>query len=147
MPKEYMTPKERWLAVLNRQKPDRVPMDYWATPEASARLIKHLGLSSKSEQELVKDFAQPIFDNRMHPTAGYAALRQALKQLHVDFVISVSPRYVGPLIPDDEDVFGCQYRTINYGTGEYKEITFSPLAGYNSVEEIEASFHWPDPDW
>jgi hypothetical protein len=74
MPKENMTPKERWLAVLNRQKPDRVPMDYWATPEASARLIKHLGLSSKSEKELVKDFAQPIFDNRMHPTAGFAAL-------------------------------------------------------------------------
>ena len=147
MPKEYMTPKERWLAVLNRQKPDRVPMDYWATPEASARLIKHLGLSSKSEQELVKDFAQPIFDNRMHPSAGYAALRQALKQLHVDFVISASPRYVGPPIPDDEDVFGCQYRIINYGSGEYNEITFSPLAGYNSVEEIEASYHWPDPDW
>jgi uroporphyrinogen decarboxylase len=147
MPKENMTPKERWLAVLNRQKPDRIPMDYWATPEASARLIKYMGLSSDSEKELVKDFAQPIFDNRMHPTAGYEVLRQALKQLHVDFVITASPRYVGPPIPDNEDVFGCQYRTINYGSGEYNEITFSPLASYSSVEEIEASYHWPDPDW
>lgn len=147
MPKESMTPKERWLAVLNRQKPDRVPMDYWATPEASARLIKYLGLSSNSEKELVQDFAQPIFDNRMHPTAGYEVLRQALKQLHIDFVITASPRYVGPPIPDNEDVFGCKYRTINYGSGEYNEITFSPLASYSSVEEIETSYHWPDPDW
>jgi uroporphyrinogen decarboxylase len=147
MPKENMTPKERWLAVLNRQKPDRVPMDYWATPEASAKLIRHLGLSSKDEQELIKDFDQSIFDNRIHPTEGFSALQQALKQLHVDFVISVSPRYVGPPVPDDEDVFGCHYRPINYGTGEYNEITYSPLAGYTSVEEIEASYHWPDPDW
>ena len=25
-----MTPLERWLAVFRREKPDRVPMDYWA---------------------------------------------------------------------------------------------------------------------
>ena len=30
-----MTSKERWLAVLNREQPDRVPMDYWATGEAN----------------------------------------------------------------------------------------------------------------
>jgi uroporphyrinogen decarboxylase len=31
MPRETMTPRERWLAVLRREKPDRVPMDYWTT--------------------------------------------------------------------------------------------------------------------
>ena len=29
-----MSPRERWLAVLNRETPDRVPMDIWATEEA-----------------------------------------------------------------------------------------------------------------
>ena len=43
MPHESMTPRERWLAVLRRQTPDRVPMDYWATLEASASLMQHLG--------------------------------------------------------------------------------------------------------
>ena len=43
MPKETMTPRERWLAVLKRQKPDRVPTDYWSTKEATAKLKKHLG--------------------------------------------------------------------------------------------------------
>jgi uroporphyrinogen decarboxylase len=38
-----MTPRERWLAVLQRKTPDRVPLDYWATPEATAKLLKHLG--------------------------------------------------------------------------------------------------------
>ena len=147
MPKENMTPKERWLAVLNRQKPDRVPMDYWSTPEASARLIRHLGLSAKSEKELVVDLNLPLEDNLLHPSPGYLALRQALKQLHIDFVITVCPRYVGPPLPVDTDEFGCRYRAIDYGMGEYDEVAFHPLAGFNTVEEIAAGFRWPDPDW
>ena len=46
MPRETMTPRERWLAVLRRGKPDRVPMDYWATDEATDKLMKHLGVST-----------------------------------------------------------------------------------------------------
>ena len=39
-----MTPRERWLTVLNGGVPDRVPVDYRATPEATAKLLKHLGV-------------------------------------------------------------------------------------------------------
>ncbi len=46
MTKETMTGRERWLAVLNRQKPDRIPMDYWATPEVIEKLMKYLGNAS-----------------------------------------------------------------------------------------------------
>jgi uroporphyrinogen decarboxylase len=49
MPKETMTPKERWLAVLRREKPDRIPMDYWATDEATQKLMGHLGCGSTDE--------------------------------------------------------------------------------------------------
>jgi len=35
-----MTPRERWLAVLEGEKPDRLPMDYWGTDEATARLVE-----------------------------------------------------------------------------------------------------------
>jgi uroporphyrinogen decarboxylase len=38
-----MTPRERWLAVLNRETPDRLPLDYRATGEFDARLMAHLG--------------------------------------------------------------------------------------------------------
>ena len=33
MRNDAMTPRERWLAVLRRQKPDRIPTDYWGRPK------------------------------------------------------------------------------------------------------------------
>ena len=120
MPKEIMTPRERWLAVLNRQKPDRVPMDYRATREATAKLMEHL---------CVGDVA-----------AMY-------ERLHIDRVVSPSPQYVGPSVPKGEDVFGRRFRPVDYGTGVYNECVHSPLAEHQSVEEIEANYTWPGPDW
>jgi uroporphyrinogen decarboxylase len=120
MQKETMTPRERWLAVLKRQKPDRVPMDYWATDEATEKMMKHLGSRSK---------------------------RKMLEKLHVDFLVKVEPRYKGPKIPDEHDVFGCQYKKMSYGSGVYDECLVHPLAQFNSVEEIEQNYAWPNPDW
>ena len=120
MPKETMTPRERWLAVLRRAKPDRVPMDYWATPEATTRLMRHTGARTR---------------------------RQLLRRLHIDYVVSVGPRYVGPRLPRRTDVFGCRYRMVSYGAGAYNEVTSHPLAAFSSVEEIQAHYTWPDPDW
>jgi len=115
-----MSPKERWLAVLTRQKPDRVPMDYWSTPEVTEKLMKHFGASSRSEM---------------------------LMKMRVDFVVTVSPRYIGPVFPEGMDVFGVVHREINFGSGVYSEAVTNPLAKYDSVEEIDANYTWPDPDW
>lgn len=147
MPNETMTPKERWLAVLSRQTPDRVPMDYWTTPEFSAKLVMQMGTSRASYAELVRGFNGPAHDNTLKPSAAYAALLEALKMLKVDFLISVGGKYCGPKLPEDTDVFGIQYRSIDYGTGEYSEAATHPLAQFNSVEEIEAHYTWPNPDW
>ena len=119
MPKETMTPRERWLAVLNREKPDRIPMDYWATGEANEKLLSHLGCD---------------YD-------------EMLRRLHIDTLVAVGGRYVGPPIPEDSDVFGIRRRTVEYGTGVYSESVYAPLAEYKSVEEIEADYTWPIPDW
>jgi len=115
-----MTPRERWLAVLRRQKPDRVPMDYWGTEETTALLRKHLGCRTK---------------------------REALAKLHVDFVVQVEPRYVGPKLARHTDVFGCRHRIAHYGAGTYEECVSHPLAAFRSVEEVEAHYQWPNPDW
>jgi len=145
MPKETMTPRERWLAVLTRQQPDRVPMDYWATPEATAKLIKHLGLSSKSERQIVADLEPSRFG--VDDAPGRTLVAEMLKMLHVDFVLRVGPRYVGSLPPEDTDIFGCRYRDVDYGTGIYSECVYHPLARFGSVEEIERNYTWPDPAW
>lgn len=120
MSKETMTPRERWLAVLNRQKPDRVPMDYWATPEVTATLMQYLGCETK----------QSLYE-----------------RLHIDRVITVGPKYVGPPLPEDTDVFGCRYKEINYEGGTYRECVYHPLAEYKTLDEIKQHYKWPRPDW
>lgn len=115
-----MTPKERWLAVLSGNKPDRIPMDYWATPETTAMLMKHFGCSTELDM---------------------------CRKLHVDMIIKVNPEYVGPPVPQGYDIFGCQYKEVDYGTGIYEECIFHPLASYNSIKEVECHYHWPDPNW
>ncbi|MCX6343548.1 MAG: uroporphyrinogen-III decarboxylase-like protein [Armatimonadetes bacterium] len=118
MPKETMTGRERWLAVLNREKPDRTPMDIWATGEAIEKLCKRLNC----------DYDEMI------------------KRLHIDRPFIVWGDYIGPEAKPGEDIYGLKYRNVDYGTGEYVECCYSPLAQYESVEEIEANYTWPDID-
>ncbi len=120
MPNETMTPKERWEAVLTRQTPDRVPMDYWGTDEANAKLMDHMGI----------DDMDLIFE-----------------KLHIDVPFGVGGRFVGPEAKEGEDLFGCKHRTIEYATGTYTECVVNPLAGYCTAEEIEADYNWPQSDW
>ncbi|MBN2301064.1 MAG: uroporphyrinogen-III decarboxylase-like protein [Lentisphaerae bacterium] len=121
MHKETMNPRERWEAVLKREKPDRIPMDYWATKEASAKLVKHMQCGD---------------------------LDEALAKLHVDRPRDVYPRYIGPPRKEDTDSFGCKRKRVQYGDGYYYECASNPLAQYNSVEEIEKNYTWPtNDDW
>ncbi len=120
MHKESMTPKERWLAVLQRKTPDRVPMDYWGTDETMDKLMRHLGCADPWE---------------------------VFRTLHIDRIVSVQPRYVGPPVDDDHDIFGCGFRKVHYEGGVYRECVFHPLAGYETIEEVEANYTWPSADW
>ncbi len=120
MASQSMSAKERWEAVLRREPTDRVPTDYWATPEATAKLVAHLGLDG--------------------PDGLY-------ERLHIDRVINVGPRYVGPELAPRTDIFGCVHRTVEYDTGEYSECVFNPLANYETVAEIEANYEWPRSEW
>jgi len=115
-----MTPRERWLAVLQHQPADRVPVDYRATPEATQKVMEYLGVSD---------------------------LEQMMARLHIDPVVDVGPRYVGPPIPPEEDVFGIRYEETDYRLGHYRNAVYHPLAPYRTVEEVEAHYRWPNPDW
>lgn len=116
---ETLTPRERWLAVLRREQPERIPMDYWATAEATAKLKKYLGCETD----------ETLFE-----------------RLHIDRVISVGPKYKGPPLSKDTDMFGCQYKEVDYGTGRYSECISHPLAQYKNVEEIKRHYKWPAED-
>lgn len=114
-----MTPKERWLAVLQRKIPDRIPMDYWATPEVSEKIKKHF---------------------------GFETIEKIFEKLNIDHPLDVSPKYIGPKIPEGFDIYGCKSRKVDYGTGTYSECITHPLAEFNSVEEIEKNYTWPSID-
>jgi len=120
MKQETMTPRERWLAVLSGHKPDRLPLDYWATPEADEKLRRHLGCSSRAELEA---------------------------RLHIDRPLHLAPRYIGPPLAPDQDLYGCRYRDVAYEQGVYRECVSHPLSDFDSVEAIEANYTWPQAEW
>ena len=120
MAKESLTPRERWQAVLDRAVPDRLPMDYWGTDEATARVMKHLGCNTEKEM--------------------YEAL-------HIDKVVAVEPVYCGPALAADRDEFGCRFAEVDYGTGLYAECVENPLAAFDDLGAIERGYTWPTADW
>lgn len=119
MKQDTMTPRERWLAVLRREKPDRLPMDYWATKEATRKLLDHLGLRT---------------------------VWQMYRHLHIDRVVGVRPTYIGPRLRPGYDIYGRRHRQIGHGDGKYRECVYHPLAQYETIEEIEANYSWPTAD-
>ncbi|MHC4441562.1 MAG: uroporphyrinogen decarboxylase family protein [Planctomycetota bacterium] len=124
-----MDSRERFSLALAHQEPDRVPIDYWASPEINARLLDRFGF--KSQEELLQHF-------------------------DVDFRYIDGPRYIGPepqVHPDGsvEDHFGTPRIGVQVGSGdkagEYKEVTKFPLAYAKTVDEILDYPKWPRPDW
>ena len=95
-----MTPRERILTAARRGRPDRIPLDIWMTPEVRARLLAHFGVTTDPE---------------------------LWARLHLDKIVGVSPRYVGP--PEHVLPGGLRQvppwwntvREVDYGTGRYSE--------------------------
>ena len=115
-----MTPRERWLALLNNEKPDRIPTDYWATEEVTQRLLKDLNCADRDA----------LYD-----------------QLHIDGVDSIEAPLTVEHHPDDDqaDIWGIRRTTVDYGAGTYSEAANHPLVEAATVEQVH-EYKWPDPD-
>ena len=115
-----MTPRERWLALLNGEKPDRIPTDYWATEEVTERLLRDLKCSDMDE------------------------LRD---KLHIDGIDRIEPPQTVHHHPDDPeaDTWGIRTISMPYDTGSYIEVCSRPLADARTVDDIHA-FKWPSAD-
>jgi uroporphyrinogen decarboxylase len=123
-----MLPKERILAAVDRRPVDRLPSDYWGTPEVTEMLMAHFGVSDPID-------LWPL--------------------LHVDKILDgAKPTYVGPALQTvgaDEQIdhWGVMRKAQTYADGRavYYEFSYFPLAQYDSIDEIERSYTWPSPDW
>lgn len=115
-----MTPRQRWLALFERRQPDRIPTDYQATPEVTARLLEELGCADE----------------------------EALwKRLEIDRRKEIAPPWTGRREEggDAGDMWGITYRQVEYGGGAYDEPCRHPLAEVDSVAEVHA-YRWPSPE-
>jgi len=115
-----MTPRERWGALIEGRRPDRIPTDYQATGEVTARLLRDLECD------------------------GHDAL---WRKLHIDKRKEVQPRWKRAGHPDDRDadMWGVRYINADYGIGHYLTPVHHPLAGVESPDDVH-KHRWPDPD-
>jgi len=114
-------PRERVLTALNHEEPDRVPFawGFGPTGEASAALDEWL-------KPYKSNFAQ-------------------LHRLTSD-IRSVSPRYIGPKLPENTNIWGIPYKKISYGSGNYNEIESYPLGSTDSLDDLN-NYPWPKPEY
>lgn len=118
-----MTHRERVLAAVHHQEPDRVPLFYRDTPEVERRLLKGLGLPDS----------------------------EALwRRFDIDFRW-VEPRYVGPPLEISADrrrtIWGIEYRYVLFNeTDGYWQAINCPLGNCDSLSDLER-YPWPRLEW
>jgi uroporphyrinogen decarboxylase len=117
--RKEMTPRERWLALLEGKPVDRVPTDYQATPEVTERLL--LEMECPDEEAL-------------------------WAKLHIDARRIVEPKWTPPEPPEVRtDMWGVRFRKVEYGGGSYDEPVHHPLARAETPRDIR-EIPWPRPD-
>lgn len=119
-----MNSRERVLAVLNREKPDRVPVDIWLVPELVERFKDELGVEDEMD---------------------------IYRKLGVDKIAWLGIPYKGVVLKDPNEHqevnhWGVKFEEIEANEGvAYGEVCFNPLAHMESIEELDA-YDWPSPD-
>jgi uroporphyrinogen decarboxylase len=120
-----MTSKERVLATVHYQKPDRVPVNYYGEKEIDRRLKQHFRLKEDDDEGLKR-------------------------ALGVDFR-NVTLNYKGPRVHQDipergvkVNDWGIHTRLIQHESGAYWDFCDFPLQ--NATEEEVAAWPMPSPD-
>ncbi|MEM2002630.1 MAG: uroporphyrinogen decarboxylase family protein [Candidatus Methanomethylicaceae archaeon] len=126
-----MTPRERVLAAISHEKVDKVPCDFWGTPEVVAMLKRYFGISEELEL-WTKLGVDKIVDLTPYHTLG----------------VPLPPFfYRGPCRKQNQDIWGVDYIPQGYSGGVYWEIGFNPLASMDTIEEVESNYTFPKVDW
>lgn len=131
MPREKMTPRERLLAALNHQEPDRVPIDLGGNQTGIHRLayealLKHLGWQETIEiMDAVQQLARPseAVLERFHVDTRYIAAKPA-ESWKGEIVRAERD---GRVWLDLVDEWGVRWSMPQDG-GLYMDITYHPLA-------------------
>lgn len=115
-----MSPRERVLAALHHQKPDRTPRDFWAEAPTWNRLFQYLG--HQDRDRVLDDLGIDI----RHLSAAAPAEKEVEPGLWQNF-------------------WGERFFYQSTPWGPMREDVPGALAQASSLEEFEA-FAWPNPD-
>lgn len=121
-PKSPLSPRERVSLALSHRETDRIPFSWSFGPQPPA---------------------QRALDEYLKPHGlDYARLYAATSDIR-----RFDPRHAGPKHPRGGQwgYWGWTLKDVSYGEGSYEEFDFQPLAGAETVADIEAHA-WPDPE-
>lgn len=156
-----ISPRERVATALAHREPDRVPVDFAATPEVWDKLIAHLQA----------DVAETGPSEYMDPSreAVLRALNIDCRVISYDMFCSAPPEILPTGAAVDwwstlnrstparmwrlrhadgtlSDIWGTRSRVVENPFGSYEEFAAWPLAGASSIADLK-QHPWPQPDW
>ncbi len=152
-----MTPRERVRTALRHEEPDRVPVDFLATPEVWRRLVEHvepdaagIGAADFLEPEREALLRHFEVDTRVVSYDMFCAPPDAPGAVEWWSSLDRStPNRMWRRRLDDGttlDVWGCHRQRVEHGFGAYEEFATWPLQQAQSVDDLRAH-PWPEPDW
>lgn len=156
-----LTPRERVKLALGHRTPDRLPVDFLATPEVWEKLISPL----KDRLDPVRE--SPYYDARWESLLRY--LEVDCRVLSYDQFVSIpegvlpageriewwktlarsTPNRMWRRVGKDGrwySVWGHRYRIVEHLLGSYEEVTDPPLQHARSVDDLK-EHPWPEPGW
>ncbi len=124
-----MTSRHRVRTAIERRKPDRVPVDFWAARETWDNLCRHFAVGSKDE---------------------------LLDMWDIDLRFVIGPSIVGLEMEEEpdaatRDLWGVARKSqtvqLAHGSWTYRHVSESPLAGAETAADVDRYDHWPSADW
>ena len=156
-----ITPRERVLLALRHEQPDRVPVDFLATPEIWQGLLNLIQPDIESVGP--SDFFDPAweailryfevdcrvlsYDQFFAPPDSF--IHEGAKVEWFKALSRSTPnRMWRQHLPSDDyyDLWGHHIRIVENQSGNYEEFATWPLSSATSAADLE-QHPWPEPDW
>jgi uroporphyrinogen decarboxylase len=123
VPTDRLSSRERVRVALEHQETDRIPIAMVCAginPPALRDLEAYL---RRTRGQSVEAYLEPLIDIR-----------------------EVAPRYTGPTLAEDEDIWSVRRKAVSFGLGSYDEIAYYPLGEAQDEADLDAH-RWPSADW
>jgi len=132
--REKLSSRERVITAIDHREPDRLPIQFYATPEVRKLLIDYFKRQSL-EEILEVDF-------RGIESRYLGKLKKSIPGSGIDAYDMWGVGYRN--CPYHLDVMGAHMDSISV-SGTYPEPVYMPFAGIKTMDEV-AAYPWPNPD-